>query len=521
MGQNEDHIAERAEDDDPSRTLEAGKPLYELGRRISQENPTMKNVLTILLHAFLLVSIVKAQAPISDHPEVVGNIKLLEAWIQSQMAYRGLPGMSVGVVYDQKLVWARGFGYADVEKKIPATPATIYRMASVTKTFTATAVMQLRDAGKLSLDDPVAKHLPWFKINSQFVDAPAITVRHLLTHTSGLPREAAYPYWTDNKFPTIEQIKETLPNQEAVFAPETHLKYSNLALALGGAMVAEVSGEPYDAYVRRHILEPLGMNSSTVLFPTETHDRLAVAYGRRMPDGKREARPETDCKGITPAANLSSTVEDLSRYVAFQMSEGEVGGMLILKSSTLREMHRVQWLHPDWKHGLGIGFAITRLDDRTIVGHGGWLAGYRTQICFSPEEKIGVIVLTNADDGNPELYVKQIFALLAPAIKKAVTPTRPVAKADPEWNNFVGTYRDPWGDSETVVVNEELVMIDPTADDPKESLVKLVPAGKNRFKIVAETFSYGEIGELVTFEMGADGKAVRMKVGENYMPRLK
>jgi CubicO group peptidase (beta-lactamase class C family) len=481
----------------------------------------MKRVLTILIHTFLLASIVQAQAVIPEHPEVAGNIRLLEVWIQSQMAYRGSPGMSVGVVYDQKLIWARGFGYADVEKKIPATPATLYRMASVTKTFTATALMQLRDAGKLSLDDPIAKHLPWFKIHSSFADAPAVTVRHLLTHTSGLPREAAYPYWTDNQFPTIEQIKETLPNQEAVLAPETQWKYSNLALALGGEIVAAVSGMPYDVYVRTHILEPLGMNSSTVLFSTEIHDRLAVAYGRRMPDGKREARPKTDCKGIAPAGNLSSTVEDLARYVAFQMSDGNVGGRLILKGSTLREMHRVHWLHPDWKHGWGIGFAITRQDDRTIVGHGGWLAGFRTEIAFCPEEKFGVIVLTNTDDGKPELYVKQIFALLAPALKKAGAPTTPVAKADPQWNNFVGTYRDPWADSEIVVMNGQLVMIDPTADDPKESLLKLVPAGKNSFKIVAETFNYGEIGELVTFEVGTDGKAVRMKVGENYMSRLR
>ena len=187
-----------------------------------------------------------AKVAVSDHPEVAGNIKVLEAWIQSQMAYRGLPAMSVGVVYDQELIWAKGFGFADVEKKIPATPATIYRMASVTKTFTATAIMQLRDAGRLNLDDPVVKHLPWFKIKSPFGDAPAITIRHLLTHTSGLPREAAYPYFTDNKFPTLDQIKETLPNQEAVYAPETHWKYSNLGLALAGEIVAQASGEPYE-----------------------------------------------------------------------------------------------------------------------------------------------------------------------------------------------------------------------------------------------------------------------------------
>ena len=481
----------------------------------------MKKTALSLGFAMLFAPPVHAQNTIAQAPEVASNIKLLEAWIESQMAYRSVPGMSVGVVYDQTLIWARGFGYADVEKKIPATPATIYRMASVTKTFTATAIMQLRDAGKLSLDDPVVRHLPWFKVKSRFDDAPAVTIRHLLTHTSGLPREAAYPYWTDNFFPPLEQIQEALPNQEAVFAPETTWKYSNLALALAGEIVAAASGEPYDIYVRKHILEPLGMSSSTVRFPTETRQRLAVPYGRRMPDGKRSIRPDMDLKGIAPAGNLSSTVEDLARYVAFHLGDGMVAGKRLLKRSTLREMQRVHWLQPDWKSGWGIGFAISRAGDRTTVGHLGALGGYRSQISFSPEERIGVIVLINADDGNPEFYVKQIYAWLAPAIKKAATPMPGVVQPDPEWSKFVGTYRDPWGDYEVLMLKGELVMIDPTVDDPKESLLKLIPAGKNTFKVVAETFNYAEIGEFVVFEPGPDGNAARMKVGENYTPRLK
>jgi len=473
--------------------------------------------LSLLLVAFFAPT-ARTQSSIAQHPEVAGAVKLLEAWIESQMAYRGQPGMSVGVVHDQKLIWAKGFGFADVEKKIAATPATVYRMASVTKTFTATAIMQLRDAGKLSLDDPVVKHLPWFKVKGQFADAPVITIRHLLTHTSGLPREAAFPYWMENNFPTIEQIKETLPNQEAAFAPEIRWKYSNLALALAGEIVAVVSGSPYDVYVRSHILEPLGMSDSTMLFPEAHRSRLAVGYGRRMPEGKREIRPYMDCKGITPAANLSSTVEDLARYLAFQMSDGKA----VLKNSTLREMHRIHWLRPDWKSGAGIGFSITRAGERTVVGHGGSLAGYRTQISFSPEEKLGVIVLTNSDDGNPGFYVNQIFTVLAPAIKKAVPAIAKTTQADPEWSKYAGKYRSPWGDSEIVLVNGELVMIDPTSDNPMETMVRLVPQGNNKFKITTESQNYGgAVGEIVSFELGPDGKAARMKTGDSYTLRLK
>jgi hypothetical protein len=173
------------------------------------------------------------------------------------------------------------------------------------------------------------------------------------------------------------------------------------------------------------------------------------------------------------------------------------------------------------KLGMDTKQVVARFEAERQGFEAGALAGYRTQISFSPEDKMGVIVLTDADDGDPGFYVKQVFALLAPAIKKATTATPVVAQPDPSWGNFVGTYRDPWGDTEIVVVNGELVMMDSREDDPKGSLLKLVPTEKNKFKIVAETFSYGEIGEFVSFELGADGKAVRMKVGENFTPRLK
>ena len=213
--------------------------------------------------------------------EVDSALRLLEAWIESRMAYRQQPGLSAGIVHDQELVWSKGFGWRDPENRSPATPQTLYRIASITKLFTATAVLQLRDEGRLQLDDPVAQHLSWFKIKSRFEDAPAVTIRHLLTHTSGLPREAAFPYWTDFEFPTREQMIEALPGQEAAFPPDTQWKYSNLALALACYIVAAFSVEAYEAYIHRHILYPLGMkytNRTLCVFP-----RSRSGAGTRYP----------------------------------------------------------------------------------------------------------------------------------------------------------------------------------------------------------------------------------------------
>src|SRR5258708_14496468 len=129
------------------------------------------------------------------NPDVAAGIRIFEAWMDEQIAYRGLPGVAVGVVHDQQLVWARGFGNDDVDRKTPLKPDTLFRMASHTKMFTAIAILQLRDAGKLRLDDPVSKYLAWFQIQPASPDDPPITIENLLTHGPGLPRGADNPYW--------------------------------------------------------------------------------------------------------------------------------------------------------------------------------------------------------------------------------------------------------------------------------------------------------------------------------------
>lgn len=461
-----------------------------------------------------------AASKLGSNEEVASAICLLEAWIESQMAYRGLPGMSIGIVYDQELIWSKGFGFADIDKKVAATPGTIYRIASISKVFTATAIMQLRDQGKLKLDDPVEKHLPWFALKNRAADAPPITIRHLLTHTAGLPRESASPYWTDFKFPTREQMIKTLPTQEAAYPPETKWKYSNLGLALAGEIVAAVSGEPFDAYVQKHILDPLGMRSSSSANMPESHKlKLATGYGRRLPEGKREVRPFTDAQGIGPAAGFASTVEDLARFASLQLRDGPVAGSPVLKPSTLKEMHRVQWVMDDWKSGRGLGFHIVHREDGDLVGHGGWVAGYQTALYFRPKDKIAVVALINADDGlpypgSPDSVVDRAFKWVGPAIRKVTTPARE-DKARPEWEKYVGKYRSPWADSQVLIMNGKLVLINPTEQDPSGTLATLVPLGEHAFRIDGGLPS-GPHGERVFFEIGKDGRVSRIKIGENY-----
>lgn len=391
-------------------------------------------------------------------------------------------------------------------------------MASNTKMFTAMALMQLRDAGKLELHDPVAKHLPWFQPKGMEKNPRPITIWNLLTHTSNLPREAAAPYWTDNEFPSQQELRELIRTQVVIYRPEKRWKYSNLALSLGGEIVEAVSGEPYGEYVRRRILQPLGMTSSAIGISPVVAAKMAVGYGRRMPDGSRDIRPESDCKAINPAAGLVSTVEDMARFAMLQFREGDPDGKQVLSATTLNEMHRVRWLQPDWKCGWGIGFSTWREGETTLVGHGGALAGYRTQRTFSPADKIAVLVLTNSDDGNAGRVAAHAFKLVAPAIKKATGKTEK-KEFDPTWSRYADLYRNPWGDTQVLVGDRELLMFSPLASDLSEGVGKLVPVGEGISRL--ENKSGGAaVGELIQFETNGSGAVTRIKVGDNYSRRL-
>ncbi len=449
--------------------------------------------------------------------DIATKLELLSAWIGEQIEYYRIPGLAIGVLDDQKLLWADGFGYANAEKKIPMSAATLCRIASITKTFTATAIMQLRDQGKLSLDDPVQKHLPWFSIKSRFPDSQPITVENLLTHSSGLPGEAAFPYWTDHVFPSKEELIAGLANQEVLRQPWDGYRYSNLGLAIAGEIVAAAAGESYASYVTSHILQPLHMTASSVILPEAHRSRLAVSYDRLQADGTRQVLDFPDCKGLIPAANITSCVNDLAKYLALQMRYADQGDDAVLRGTTLKEMHRIHWLHDDWSSGYGLGFAVRKRGQRIMVGHSGWVAGYKSHITFCPTEKIGIIVLMNCADGNPTTFSYRAYDLLAPLIVKH-RPAKPAAAAaDPAaWQKYVGRYQDLSGwQARVMMLGEKLVLYEasyPPADDPEEGVIDLIPETEHVFRMSGRNGN----GETVRFIIDGKGQVQRLYKGENY-----
>jgi D-alanyl-D-alanine carboxypeptidase len=453
-------------------------------------------------------------AKLLANQQVVDSLELLCAWVEAQMAQREQPGLSIGIVFDQQLVWAKGFGYADLERKVPATPTTLYRIASITKLFTSTAILQLRDEGKLQLDDPLARHLPWFQIKQRFPSAPPVTLRHLLTHTSGLPREAAFPYWVDNEFPDMTAIRERLPDQETALATETKWKYSNLGLTLLGEVVSAVAGTPWADYIEQKILKPLGMENTFACTVPAGHPQLAVGYGRRLPNQPRQIGPHSDTRGIAPSANMTSCVEDLAKFAMLQLRDGPRRGQQVLCGSSLREMQRVHWLNPDWSAGRGLGFYVWRLNGKTLAGHGGALQGYRTDFQVCPEDKAAVIVLTNADDGMPLLYMEKAFKWVAPAIVATAAPKAKAATAHADWQRYLGKYRNVWGDTQVMVRGGELTLIDPSQPDPLAATARLVPVDEHTFRIESKE-NFGSDGELAVFQVDEAGHVLSLTLGNS------
>ena len=356
-----------------------------------------------------------AAAEEADNPELRAGLTLLDAWIRARMEYSGLPGLVIGIVHDQETVWTKAYGQASLDPAVPMTEDHIFRIASHSKLFTAIAVMRQRDAGNLRLDDPITGHLPWFDIANRHPEARPVTVRHLLTHTAGLPRESIHPAWTDFEFPEAEAVRATVSDQETTYATETKWKYSNLGFTLAGMVAEAAAGASFAELVQGGILDPLGMDSTSVgPVPADQADRLATGHGRRMPDGSRDSFPFVDARSFDPATGLSSTVPDMLRFLSWQMRVRDRRSEEVLATNTLLEMQRVHWLQPSWNSGWGLGFSVRHTDDRDLVGHGGSYPGYRTQTQLSPEEKVGVVVFTNGGDGNPGQYLEKAFEWVAP-----------------------------------------------------------------------------------------------------------
>ena len=469
----------------------------------------MRRLLAIVLLAAL-------PALADDKPPTTAQaLELARVWLDAQRAYEGVPGMSAAIVHDQKILWSGGSGLADTATNRAATADTLYSICSVSKLFTSIAVMQLRDEGKLALEDPLAKHLPWFTMKAAEGGRDA-TLLGALTHSAGLPREADYPYWTGEfDFPTREKIIERIGAQEPLYPSDRYFQYSNLGLTLAGEVVSARAQKPYDQYIRERILDPLGLDATYPEIPlTEKGKRLAQGYSAKRRDGTRVALPLFQTRGIAPAAGFASTANDLARFAMWQFRNRDAKSDAVLDPRSLREMYRPHFVDPDFETFWGVGFATWKDGNHVMVGHGGSCPGYRTAFSLDPEKKVGLVVMANANGVNTGRYAKALYDLVTPALKNS--------EADPAAASlamYAGSYDAfPWdGESVVVVWGDGLATLDLPNADPMKALERLRKTGEHTFRRVR---SDGTLGETYRFEIGPDGKPSKLWVHNNPSPRM-
>jgi hypothetical protein len=236
-------------------------------------------------------------------------------------------------------------------------------------------------------------------------------------------------------------------------------------------------------------------------------------------DGSRETIGFVDARGMGAATGLTSTVEDMAKFVSAQFREGPRGGERILSTASLREMHRVRMLENDWTNGHGIGFWVQRMDGKVYVEHGGGYPGYTTNTSIQLDSKVGVIVLTNTNDSNPSHISEQLWKTVGAAVAKATEVEPEAVPWDPSWARFAGLYRSPGGsESQVVLLNERLVIISPRATDIDDT-VRLEPLGDGVFLYTAPGGD-GVVGEKVWF-LEENGQVVRMFLGDSYADRVR
>ena len=430
----------------------------------------MKKYILIIIVTFLSCEINeksddKIQFNEHDYSEAY---QLIEYWLEAQKDYEKLPGLTAIITDKNETRWAGSYGLSDGVN--PMNIESTFSICSISKLFTSVALMQLVEDGKLNLDDRIQDVLPWFDIQNDFINSPDLTVKSIMSHSSGLPRESNHPYWSwpDFPFPTKESVVDELKNQKMLYPPSKYYQYSNLGLSLLGFIVEEVSGLSFDDYVNKNILQPLNLSNTKTYMSIEDYGNiLSLGYSSLNRNVERDKVNFFNADGIAAAAGFTSNVLDLAKFARWQLNLLSSSEKNILLPETLKDMHKVHWDDDLSSVTRGLGFGVYNLDGGTWVGHGGSCPGYRSQLYISPELGIAYSVMINSSGTSPSKYIRGMHKILSKVkLKKGEKVNK--------FKEFEGKYiSQPWS-SETYVQSwgENIALVSLPANEPYLSLYK-------------------------------------------------
>jgi CubicO group peptidase (beta-lactamase class C family) len=443
-------------------------------------------------------------------PRLAAALALLETQLEAERQEKDIPGLAATVVRDQQVIWSRGLGLANLGDERPMQPDTIFRVGSITKVFTATMMMQLRDAGLLQLDDPVEKHIPGFTVRSPFPGSRPVTLRQLASHTSGLPVEAPLDHFRTMVFPSGVEMAMSLRDAELGFMPGTQFRYSNAGFGVLGHALERAAATPYAEYVVARILRPLGMADGGFEAGPDVARRMATLYRPRRGDRRQVEMFHPEIGGLVPSGHLYSTVNDMARFIALQFSDSSAAENGVLDAGSIQEMRAPTYVAPDWSGGMGLGWHLSRLGSHTAINKSGLTFGSTTDAAFIPALKLGVVVFVNSIALAP-LMTRAGLELLAPIVEKlSRPPASEQPSADPrQWEIYVGTYAWPVMQLavDAKLLDGRFIVVADTGLGIET--VTLLPHAEHTFRMHGGSVS----GELARFDLGDDGCARYLHFG--------
>ncbi|MHA2339475.1 MAG: serine hydrolase domain-containing protein, partial [Candidatus Hodarchaeales archaeon] len=392
------------------------------------------------------------------------SLHLIDNWLDYQVYFKEIPGLSVGIAINDELMFKKEYGYANLEKKIKLNNQHLFRIASHSKLFTATAIMILYHEEKLSIDNKVSKFLPWVQ-STKDKSLEQIRIQHLLTHSSGITRDGNTAHWFNYDFPTLEEIKTQFQEKVRFFEPSETIKYSNFGYSLLGQIIEKVSGQKYSDFIRERIFSPLRMRNTVVDVDKTNMARHVTGYTRKLPKQKRKPYDHVPTKVMNSATCLSSTVEDLIKFYRAHI----FGNDVLFPDYIKREMQRTQFKGKILEKGLG--FSIEKIGDTTLVGHSGGFPGFITQSGLIQDQKLVIVVLTNAVDGPAFILLSGIVRILNKIKKDEKKFLVKEQKGKPDFSSIIGFYANDWTTSLYSQIGSKLVGIAPGLDNPLDYFI--------------------------------------------------
>jgi CubicO group peptidase (beta-lactamase class C family) len=408
-------------------------PSGRLAGRIRGWSPARRRLallggLALLVAAIGIAALASNGDPAATAPTAHGgppDFAAIDRYVQSELDAQRIPGLALGIVHGGRVVHLHGFGKAD-EAGRAVTPQTLFFNGSTTKSFTALAIMQLREAGKVELDAPVQRYLPWWRVADPQAST-RITVRHLLYQVSGLSKATGNEHatTTDDRPSALREQVEELRSAKLTGTVGETWQYSNANYNTLGMIVQAVSGQPYETYVREHILAPLGMRSSVMSVAAAEQHGLVTGY--RYWFGFPFAVGQPFNRGNLPAGGLISNVEDMSHYLTAQVNGGRYGTASILSAAGMAELQRaaVPTGHDDVDYAMGLEARTT--NGIRVVAHDGSNFNSHANIVVIPDGSWGIVLMENAENSPDEFFGSRRMSGIADGVTSMLKGKQPAS----------------------------------------------------------------------------------------------